>query len=310
MLRKAGDVVTTCLRPSACLIVVNSANEVLLIQRSSKSSQWADATVFPGGNFDAQEDESLTFTAIRETFEETGMLLASPYPNEHIPADISQNDLDAARRDICSGKRSFSGFLAQHRLAAEVDALLPFSQWVTPTEYIKRFKLHFYVAFVDAMPSTCIARKYDVLHRIKDNEIGDTLLIHPLAAIERYVSQDPPFTLLVPHLYQIRALALVLTTSANTSEQRTRVKKLSDGQYGKMTLNPFTLEGNCREGRTVFTYEGDETRGGPLGNLHRTIVNIENNGLVTLSDEMVRTFDIFDGIDPGWWKPEVASAKL
>jgi 8-oxo-dGTP pyrophosphatase MutT (NUDIX family) len=86
--------------------------------------------VFPGGNFDQAQDTSLAITAIRETFEESGLLLASPVDSGS--AVLSENDLDEARFDVQQQKRSFKNFLLENQLEANTEALLPFTEWVTP----------------------------------------------------------------------------------------------------------------------------------------------------------------------------------
>lgn len=81
--------------------------------------------VFPGGNVSSQDGGELGVTAIRETFEESGVLLASgPTPTDAV--------LDAARNAIHAGKIPFQAFLNEHGLTADVQALLPFTQWITP----------------------------------------------------------------------------------------------------------------------------------------------------------------------------------
>lgn len=70
-------------------------------------------------------------TAIRETFEEAGLLLASPI------GSLDKEALDAARGSIHAQSLSFTTFLANNRLTADVDYLLPFTQWITPA-HLKR----------------------------------------------------------------------------------------------------------------------------------------------------------------------------
>jgi 8-oxo-dGTP pyrophosphatase MutT (NUDIX family) len=85
------------------------------------------AKVFPGGNLDLKQDASHEETAIRETFEETGILLAQAESGNGPTGEL----LDEARRLIHSGKMSFPEFLRQNSLALRND-LYPFTQWITP----------------------------------------------------------------------------------------------------------------------------------------------------------------------------------
>jgi len=101
--------------------------------------------VFPGGNYDEKQDESYQMTAIRETFEETGLLLASASATsdseseselpQQSPPSLSEAALDASRESIHTGRTLFRDFLKQHALSADVKALLPFTEWITPLGY-------------------------------------------------------------------------------------------------------------------------------------------------------------------------------
>lgn len=66
-------------------------------------------------------------TAIREAFEESGILIASG--KNSTPKD---SILDQARIDVHSQKRTFSAFLEEHQLKADTENCLPFTTWVTP----------------------------------------------------------------------------------------------------------------------------------------------------------------------------------
>jgi 8-oxo-dGTP pyrophosphatase MutT (NUDIX family) len=67
-------------------------------------------------------------TAIRETFEETGLLLASA-TSKPLPSDAV---LDASRESIHTGRTLFRNFLKQHALSVDLNTLLPFTEWITP----------------------------------------------------------------------------------------------------------------------------------------------------------------------------------
>ena len=95
--------------------------------------------MFPGGNFD-QDDGSYRVTAIRETFEETGLLLAKSrlvsIPDQPAPLGhgLDQDALNRARQSILLGQNVFSKFLDGVGLTPAVDELLPFTEWVTPVQ--------------------------------------------------------------------------------------------------------------------------------------------------------------------------------
>jgi 8-oxo-dGTP pyrophosphatase MutT (NUDIX family) len=83
--------------------------------------------VFPGGNYDKKQDQSLAITAIRETFEESGLLLAassSSPPSEGI--------LDEARFAIHQQQMLFQDFMSNNSLKPDVGSLFPFMKWITP----------------------------------------------------------------------------------------------------------------------------------------------------------------------------------
>jgi 8-oxo-dGTP pyrophosphatase MutT (NUDIX family) len=84
--------------------------------------------VFPGGNYDKKQDQSLAITAIRETFEESGLLLAS---SSSLPAP-SESILDAARFAIHQQQMLFQDFLLNNSLKPDAESLLPFMKWITP----------------------------------------------------------------------------------------------------------------------------------------------------------------------------------
>jgi 8-oxo-dGTP pyrophosphatase MutT (NUDIX family) len=87
-------------------------------------------------------------TAIRETFEEAGLLLAKSCMTSTTggPAtpQLDQDALNRARQSILLGKTGFSKFLDDAGLTPAVDELLPFTEWVTPAQ-VPRCGSHFVV---------------------------------------------------------------------------------------------------------------------------------------------------------------------
>lgn len=86
-------------------------------------------------------------TAIRETFEETGILLASnPVPTEDAlllasssirPPFPTEAQMDAARSSVHAQKLLFRDFMTQFKLIPDIASLNPFTQWITPPIFPK-----------------------------------------------------------------------------------------------------------------------------------------------------------------------------
>jgi 8-oxo-dGTP pyrophosphatase MutT (NUDIX family) len=145
------------------------------------------ALVFPGGAVErgdfeiaadparcaatAREDEAgraFRVAAIRETFEECGVLLA----RRHGSSALIEGTLARAIA-VKAPERDFGGLIAEEGLTLAVDALTPFAHWITPPILPKRFDTHFYIV---AAPSNQAA-----LH--DGSEAVDSLWINPAAAL-------------------------------------------------------------------------------------------------------------------------------
>ena len=71
-------------------------------------------------------------TAMRETFEESGVLLASPQSGNNL--NLDDIPLEEERRAIHSQTKTFTAFLEQYKLEPDLGLLLPFTEWITPVE--------------------------------------------------------------------------------------------------------------------------------------------------------------------------------
>ncbi|HEU5266035.1 MAG TPA: NUDIX hydrolase [Jatrophihabitans sp.] len=132
--------------------------EVWLLTRVRQMAFGAGMSVFPGGRVDADDEHlplhgadvaniaarfdcaepfarGLLGAAVREIFEETGVLVTVP------PADLS-----AARADVESGRVAFGDLLRDHGLAVDAGSLRPWSRWVTPAGEVRRYDARFFIA--------------------------------------------------------------------------------------------------------------------------------------------------------------------
>lgn len=272
-------------RLSASLILINSHNEILLVQRNPQAKSFAGQHVFPGGNFDAKQDTSLEWTAIRETFEEAGLLLAlSDTPRTLLDVDFTQ-----AREAVHGGQTSFSTFLINNNLRADVDALMPFTTWVTPPPSARRFRTTFFVAFLrDAVSGGLYSGKEHLPTPDGGQEVIRTRFLHPESAIEEFSTGKISF--FPPQYYILETLRPMLTGSSSTESQRNAIQTLSRTTFGQMVINPklFRVNDGVDE---AFVYEGDELRGGPKGRLHRMVV--ERKGAPFSQMNLWRNFDLF-----------------
>jgi recombination protein RecT len=115
--------------------------EVLLTQRPATMAFAPDVHVFPGGAIDPGDGDAVT-AAIREVFEEAGILLADPLPTPEV--------LETARRALLAGELTLPGLAAQLGMRLRTDALVPLSRWVTPAPYPRRFDATFFAAELPA----------------------------------------------------------------------------------------------------------------------------------------------------------------
>ena len=158
-------------RDAATVAVVREADpgmEVFLLHRVTGMAFAGGMTVFPGGGVDARDAETefawvgpepgwwsqrfgcaettaaaLVCAAVRETFEECGVLLAGPTPDT-VVADTSE--YAAARAALVAKELSFAQFLTAEGLVLRADLVRPWSHWITPELEPRRYDTRFFVA--------------------------------------------------------------------------------------------------------------------------------------------------------------------
>jgi 8-oxo-dGTP pyrophosphatase MutT (NUDIX family) len=138
---------------------------VFMVRRHDKAGFMAGAYVFPGGTLDGAdaspsmskriagrdpreaarvlgEDDgeralALHVAALRETFEEAGVLLAD---------GVDPASLDEARQRLLAEEISFEALVAELDVTPRADALTPLSRWVTPEVEPRRYDARFFLA--------------------------------------------------------------------------------------------------------------------------------------------------------------------
>jgi len=235
--------------------------------------------------------------------EESGLLLASLSPSSSAPLPSEEEEekavLEEARHEIHQQKLLFQNILQSKNLEANVGSLLPFTQWITPVGQPRRFNTQFYVTFLPAIPSSGFSsgvKQERIPKHDGGQEVIEARFIHPRTALIEF--REGRLNLMPPQYYHLSTLADILQGSTNTPTQREKVQTLSRGLFGKMVITPqHHKEKEDGKGRVILTYEGDETRGGSKGRLHRALVKMTSNG-ATSEIVLIRNFDIFSEIDP------------
>jgi 8-oxo-dGTP pyrophosphatase MutT (NUDIX family) len=194
---------------------------VYLLQRSSAAVFSPSAHVFPGGALDAGDRAqgmnewcgpfdrghsvpiAYYIAAIRESFEEAGLLLAYDASGELIRFDDPEvaARFGLHRKAMHAGQLSLDAVCAEEGLMLAVDRLVQFGHWITPKGAPRRFDTRFFAARVpehqtassDEIETTSglWTRPADVL---KANDAGEVELILPtrrsLEALAKFSTVD------------------------------------------------------------------------------------------------------------------------
>jgi 8-oxo-dGTP pyrophosphatase MutT (NUDIX family) len=190
---------------------------VLMLRRNPRSVFGPGAFVFPGGAVDpADSDQAVTkrviglddarasarlgvpsgglriwIGALREAFEEAGILLAAPEPE----AGIADSDaLELARAHLNAGTTRLADVLTEHRLVLDAGDVHLFSHWLTPEGAPRRYDTWFLVA-----PAP---HGQEGSH--DDAEVVHSEWLRPSDALARYAAGD--LDLIFPTLRTLRVL--------------------------------------------------------------------------------------------------------
>jgi 8-oxo-dGTP pyrophosphatase MutT (NUDIX family) len=213
--------------------------EVWLLTRVAQMVFAGGMAVFPGGRVDdadadlpfaagaeaataaqfacdATQARALLGAAVREVFEETGVLLSIP-----------SADLSGARTDVEAGRVSFGELLRANNLVVDAEALHPWSRWVTPAGEVRRYDTRFFLGAVpdgveaqDVTSESSSAGWFGVGDAIEQAQRGD-------------LGMMPPTILTLSSLADFTSVAEAIATSPERSMDpvRPKVKRGPDGAY-------------------------------------------------------------------------------
>jgi 8-oxo-dGTP pyrophosphatase MutT (NUDIX family) len=153
--------------PAATILLLRDAPgglEVFMVKRHHQIDFVAGALVFPGGKvekgdadaalnefFDGGEDWTNTMRAmgagaIREAFEESGILLARDARHGDFVTSERLEDLQHYRKLLDKREAVLADVLRKEKLRLALDQLVHFAHWITPANMPKRFDTHFFLA--------------------------------------------------------------------------------------------------------------------------------------------------------------------
>lgn len=149
------------IRSAATILLIQEkdALEVLMLKRYQGDDIFSGAMMFPGGKLETHDEigdwaelalgwsatpileRGLRIAAIREAFEETGIMLG-----QNVKNNAPEAELLSVRKAIEAGELSFYDYVREQNITLDLQALTLFSRWQTPPTWSKRFDTYFYLA--------------------------------------------------------------------------------------------------------------------------------------------------------------------
>lgn len=144
---------------------------VHMLRRRASMAFAGGAYAYPGGGVDPRDERAVRWAgppldawaatlgvpaataqtvvcaAVRETFEESGVLLAGPDPHT-VVADTTGPDWEADRAALVAHDLAFADFLARRDLVLRSDLLCPWARWITPEFEERRYDTWFFLALL------------------------------------------------------------------------------------------------------------------------------------------------------------------
>ncbi|MFC6064762.1 NUDIX hydrolase [Streptomyces ochraceiscleroticus] len=246
-------------RAATVMLLRNSGHgpAVHMLRRRASMAFAGGAYAYPGGAVDPRDErpvawagpsraewaarlgvedavaQAVVCAAVRETFEEAGVLLAGPSAGT-VVADTTGDDWEADRAALVDRELSFADFLDRRGLVLRSDLLGAWARWITPEFEPRRYDTWFFVA---ALPEGQRTRN-------ASTEADRTVWTRPAEAVAGYDRGEllmmPPTIATLRTLEPFDSAAEALAAS------------------GRQDLAPVLARAELTEGRIVLSWPGHE----------------------------------------------------
>jgi 8-oxo-dGTP pyrophosphatase MutT (NUDIX family) len=236
---------------STMLLLRESADgmEIFMVVRHHEIDFASGALVFPGGSVDPGDHAiaadpalfvggagldaatlALRIAAVRETYEECGILLARPRGSDVLVGAERLTAIDRTHKAALeAGTASFRDVVTGEALVLALDLLVPFAHWITPLRMPKRFDTHFFLAVAPA----------DQVGVHDGRETVDSIWIAPRRALDE--ARSGRFKVLFPTERNLVKLTRTATAAEAIAQARTDrvvtvMPELLKGERGQRQL--------------------------------------------------------------------------
>ncbi|MER7576805.1 NUDIX hydrolase [Streptomyces sp. NPDC126514] len=231
---------------------------VHMLRRRASMAFAGGAYAYPGGGVDPRDDDhhvrwagptrawwaqrlgvdensaqAIVCAAVRETYEEAGVLLAGPAPDS-VVGDTTGADWEADRAALVARDLSFAEFLDRRGLVLRSDLLGAWTRWITPEFESRRYDTWFFVA---ALPEGQRTRN-------ASTEADRTVWIRPQEAAESYDKGE--LLMMPPTIATLRQLAPCATAAEALAAAPAR------------DMTPVIARARLEDGEIVLSWPGHD----------------------------------------------------
>jgi 8-oxo-dGTP pyrophosphatase MutT (NUDIX family) len=217
-------------KPAATVVLLRDGSagmEALLLKRHRSSGFVPGAYVFPGGRTDEADaavelldyatrlptvevDRHFWFAAVREVFEESGVLLARDRQHEWAPDTTTSETMEQWRLKLMAEEATLVDVLRENNYCIQFENLVYFAHWITPLAEPRRYDTRFFAA---VLPHGRQARP-------DPREMTDAIWLTPKAALDRFHAGKLP--MVFPTVRTLQQLSDYATTADALTSLRAR----------------------------------------------------------------------------------------